>query len=389
MASKWPILINIARSGIFAQHPMFLSLFVTQACTARCRMCLWWKEVYGPAKERATQLTLDQINTLTQSMGRLLQVHICGGEPFLRPDLTEILHICGQNCSPNIVILPTNGSLSDRLSDPVTAFCKRFPDTELRLNLSIDAVGEAHDAIRRHPGIYEKALASTAILKSLQPSLPNLSINITTVLSGFNRNGIESAISRIIADFQPDSYAIMLARGDMPTQEEPEASMSEYRRALEDVWQKMRHRRTRQSMGFWGEVLQRLVARAAEQSEEERRQAIPCGGGTKHIMVKNDGAVIPCDVLQPFLDQHGITELPGAELANLHEYDFDVPKALASPRAQEVIEFIKAGKCYCTSDCALIPTLLLTPSLYPKVAAEAAKLAVGRLGEGHPKGQAE
>ena len=84
---------------------MNLTLSVSYRCNSRCLTCNVWKK-------RVDDLTLDEYKALFAGLGSSLYwATFSGGEPFLRPDLIDIVIACYDRCRPAIINIPTNGLL--------------------------------------------------------------------------------------------------------------------------------------------------------------------------------------------------------------------------------------------------------------------------------------
>ena len=125
---------------------------------------------------------------LYEEAGRagMAQVVVWGGEPLLRQDLPELLLAARR--AGLFVTLITNGWLA----------AERWP--ELRgsvdaLILSLDDVGQAHDAMRGLPGLFGR-LEAFAVALGDDPLRPTLLLN--TVLSAQNRGALRrvAAVAR-------------------------------------------------------------------------------------------------------------------------------------------------------------------------------------------------
>lgn len=130
--------------------PRFLTYIVTFACNARCVMCDSWK------MESKGDLSLDEIDAVFRQLPRMDAVRLTGGEPFARRDLAEIALLAERRLRPLVLHTTTNGFLTDRIVE----FCKAKRRVPLRMLVSIDGVGAAHDAIRGCGRAYERALAT-------------------------------------------------------------------------------------------------------------------------------------------------------------------------------------------------------------------------------------
>ena len=67
-----------------AQMPVYLLMFVTNRCNARCEHCFYWSELNTKVKQ---ELTVNEFDSLARSLGPMLQVTFTGGSPELRKDL--------------------------------------------------------------------------------------------------------------------------------------------------------------------------------------------------------------------------------------------------------------------------------------------------------------
>ncbi len=137
---------------------------VTDRCNLRCRYCmpadgLRW--MHG-----ADVLTRDEIAAIVRALAAqgVTDVRITGGEPLLRPDLTEIVADAATTPGVREVSITTNGVLlAERLDDLVDAGLAR-------VNVSVDSLDPARfeavtrradldrvlaalDACERHPGL--------------------------------------------------------------------------------------------------------------------------------------------------------------------------------------------------------------------------------------------
>ena len=105
----------------FGRRFHYLRLSVTDMCNFRCNYCL----PDGVDCHQPTDyLTLNEIKTLVAAFAQMgtSKVRITGGEPALRKDLTEIIHICQQTPGIEQVALTTNGfNLDQKIEDFVAA----------------------------------------------------------------------------------------------------------------------------------------------------------------------------------------------------------------------------------------------------------------------------
>ncbi|MFH1788701.1 MAG: radical SAM protein [Candidatus Altiarchaeota archaeon] len=142
-------------------NPSFCTYLVTWRCNARCIMCDIWR------KKKTYELRLDEIKSVFTQLKGLDAVRISGGEPFLRPDLADVVDVVCDAADPDIVHLTTNGILTD----DIVGFVESVSHPQrIHIKVSIDAVGSKHDSIRGVKGAYRKALDTLSRLNEVRDS---------------------------------------------------------------------------------------------------------------------------------------------------------------------------------------------------------------------------
>lgn len=132
----------------------YLWFQVTNLCNSRCDYCTIWQN--KPYAEEMTPKQLCKI--LSDNVFRNLKYLLnSGGEPTLDPCLEEFL-LVEHDLFPNAIIqLSTNGLLPDRvLSVAKLMYNKNHP---LQVGISLDGMGQEHDAIRGVKGNFKKVEA--------------------------------------------------------------------------------------------------------------------------------------------------------------------------------------------------------------------------------------
>ena len=61
--------------------PPFLILFINSICNQKCEHCFYWRNL-----NRKDDLSYDEIFALSRSLGRIENLNLFGGEPFLRAE---------------------------------------------------------------------------------------------------------------------------------------------------------------------------------------------------------------------------------------------------------------------------------------------------------------
>ena len=96
--------MRVSRAGVFARRPFQVLLQVTNRCNMQCNFCDFWPNGVAPPAE-LTLADFAALEAQLREIGTFL-VSIEGGEPFLRPDLVDIVSLFGRR---HIPLLYTNG----------------------------------------------------------------------------------------------------------------------------------------------------------------------------------------------------------------------------------------------------------------------------------------
>ena len=150
---------------VYSPSPFFLILYVTSRCNARCKMCYNWQNIDN--WKNRNELSLEEIERITQSISSLQQLTISGGEPFLREDLADILKLFAKNCNVSWITIPTNGLLPDRIEQTMERACTENPDVHFRIGLSMSETEERMDELYGVKGSFEKNQQSYEVVSRL------------------------------------------------------------------------------------------------------------------------------------------------------------------------------------------------------------------------------
>lgn len=136
-------------------------LLTTFRCNMRCVSCPAWE---APDKD---DLTTEEWFRLIPQLASLDIVKLLGGEPFVRPDMGDIMAESRRVIDPYIMQLATNGSQTDAIVEAV----RRVGWPGLQVRVSVDGLEATHDAQRGVPGGWAKATATLEKLAGLKPRL--------------------------------------------------------------------------------------------------------------------------------------------------------------------------------------------------------------------------
>ncbi|GAB4151285.1 MAG: hypothetical protein Fur0037_20040 [Planctomycetota bacterium] len=338
------------------RRPIHLVLFVTRICNAHCPFCFYLEDK-TLSKENG-DLTIDEIRGISESLGNLLWLAFSGGEVFLRKDMPEIARMFYARNRPSIMFMPTNGLLPDRIHATTEEILRDCPNTAITVKMSLDGVGEKHDRIRATKNNFEKLLQTYERLAPLLDRYPNFDLGVNTVFSAGNQHDMDEIIDFVRTLDRITTHTISLARGDIKQPAHKDVDMDLYSRAVKRLEREMiageapiyRFRGGRIKAAQ--DLIQRDVIHAVATTGEWQ---IPCYAGKLNVTVTHDGKLYPCEVFsEDFL------------IADLRKDGFDIPKALATDRAREILKRIGAG-CFCTHECYTMTNILFNPRKYPRL----------------------
>lgn len=257
--------------------PIDAVVAVTYRCNARCAMCGIWKTAPGEACPPETYDNLP---------ASLKWVNLTGGEPFLRDDLVQVIGHVAAACPKAEIVLSTNGLLTDRIAEVVD---RAGLGARLGVAVSLDGLGERHDAIRGVPGAFAKARATIDRLKAM--GAPGLRVAFTLTPENLDQFEKVYALSRELGvDFscalaQGSEHYFQIDGAGLRT--DPEA----LRRVLEPV---ARAELRGLSPKRWARAY--FLAGIHRFARGEGRP-LPCRAGEASFFVDPAGDVYPCNVL--------------------------------------------------------------------------------------------
>ncbi|MBI4228576.1 MAG: radical SAM protein, partial [Deltaproteobacteria bacterium] len=187
-----------------------LIFFVTSRCNARCRTCFYWEEL-----NQKGDLTLGEIERVSETMPSFQDLLLSGGEPSLRKELPQIVNLFYKNNGIGRIYFPTNGLKPERIRDLTERILEENGHLEVYLNNSIDGLPETNDRIRSVPGNFKKSLETIKLLRTLKPRFGHrLQINVTSVICAENYNELIDLGKYFLENERLDYHFFQIIRGD-------------------------------------------------------------------------------------------------------------------------------------------------------------------------------
>jgi MoaA/NifB/PqqE/SkfB family radical SAM enzyme len=340
---------NVARhTRHLRPRPLNLTFSVTYVCNARCKTCNVWKK-------RVDDLTLPEYRRIFDAIGSSLYwATFSGGEPFIRPDLIDIVLACYDRCRPSIITIPTNGLLRTEIVEGVARLSRLAPDAKIIINFSLDGIGPRHDELRGVPGNYERMRETYKELKAA--GHPNVTVGIHAVVSQFNVTEIPALREHVRRELVPDSFITEIAEERLELDTigcEITPTADAYRAVVDDLVADI-DATPAAGLPALVQAFRREYYEVAHRTMVEQRQVLPCYAGLASAQVAPNGDVWTCCIR-------------AESMGNLRETGFDFLKVWSSTRADELRGSIRRGECHCPLANAAYSSMMSDPSSMVRV----------------------
>ncbi len=163
-----------------------LYIVATRECNLRCKHC--YLEA-GPGKAFPDEISPQEISSIIDAVasdGELKEVSVTGGEPLARKDAKEILAIILERGIQ--LNLETNGTL---ITPKIAQFLSQYENS--CVGVSIDGIGEVHDAQRGRSGAFERAVRGLDLLQQY-----NVEHGVATYITHENLPQLEDIVKMCI-----------------------------------------------------------------------------------------------------------------------------------------------------------------------------------------------
>jgi MoaA/NifB/PqqE/SkfB family radical SAM enzyme len=330
--------------------PFSVVVSVSYRCNSKCKTCDVWRKPND-------DMTLEEWDKTFANIGTgPLYFTFTGGEPFLRSDTADMALSAYRHCRPAVITIPTNGILTSRIVGQVDRLCTDAKNAKIGINLSLDEVGERHDAIRMVPGNWKKAMRTWSELKALQKEHKNLVLTTHTVISNYNIDRFFEIYAGL-EFLKPDSYITEIAeeRVELDTVGWDITPMArKYAPIADFLSQSAREHR---ASGF-AKITQAFRAeyyQLARNTLYEHKQVIPCYAGWASCQIAPNGDIWSCCIR-------------AEGVGNLRENDYDLKRIWQGQSMAQLRDSIYRGECHCPMANASYANMVLHPPTLSRVA---------------------
>ena len=317
--------------------PPFFILFVNSICNLTCEHCFYWQNL-----NQRDDLSFEELAALSRDIGPLENLNLSGGEPFLRPDLDDVVRLFIRDNDVRQIYVPSSGFFTDRTEKALRSILEE-PSLQLFVvELSIDGMETYHNTFRGHSEAFERAMRTHDMLARLAQEDPRLRVHAISTVTNQNLDEI-----RELTDFlfercpSMEHHNIPVIRGDRkdPSLLAPDPDV--YR----ELWEHVQARWAPREDGRFGGVVEPMLQWARDRTLREKRQVVPCRAGVLSGVVYANGDVGLCEQHEP--------------IGNLRHATFR--EIWTSPAAKDLRARIAAKECWCTNEAFLWSSVTFDP----------------------------
>ena len=318
--------------------PPFLVLFINSICNMKCEHCFYWQSLNGK-----DDLSLDELVALSRSLGKIENLNLSGGEPFLRKEFAEICTQFIHHNGVRQIYVPTNGYFTERT---IAAISKVLENKDLELfvvEISLDGMPEFHDTFRVAKNAFHKAMETYDALEKLQQKDGRLRIHSISTATDRNMDEIKQ-LTTYLFDRCPkmDHHNLAIIRGNRkdPTLHGP--SLQQY----VDLYEYIRRLWLPREEGRYGAIVEPLLQHVKVETIRKQTQVVPCRAGVLSAVVYANGDVGVCEIHEPLgnLRQNSFWEIWGSESAS------------------KLREQIACKECWCTTEVFMWQSIVFQPA---------------------------
>ena len=257
--------------GMLRRQPFQCLVQVTNRCNMQCGFCDFWPNGV-PLRE---ELALEDFRRIAAELGEIgcFLVSIEGGEPFVRPDLVDIVSTFAAR---HLALLYTNGWYVD------AARAQALFDAGLtQVGVSIDFPdAKRHDAKRRWPNAFDRACRAVELFREAAPN-GGRQVHIMTVLMKDNQDDLEGLLALSASLGVGHCFTLLSGKGFRRGHADavPARALS---RDLTEAWHRHPH------MRMFRDYLERIDA-FLDGAEMPR-----CRAGVQSFNIDHVGNVAPC-----------------------------------------------------------------------------------------------
>lgn len=327
----------LASNSLYISAPPFIIFHVTSRCNLKCSHCFNWENL-----NTKDDLSLNEINELCQELGRIENLNLSGGEPFMRDEFAEICKtFIGINHVKQIYVT-TNAYHTNKMEKQIKELLKEEGFQILVIEISLDGLSEYHNKLRGNQKAFEKAMESYKMLEKLQVEDQRLRVHAVSTITNDNIGDIRMLTKYLFENCEAiDHHGISILDSTFKDDSLQVPGIEECQRLVKYVETLWMSREEGRIGSLVGPMLQWVNLKTAIC----KTQVVPCTAGRLIGVIYPNGDVSVCE-------KH-------ASLGNIREKSF--LNIWRSEKARILRKRIRAKQCYCTKDAFMWPGIVFQP----------------------------
>ncbi len=308
-----------------------MTFFVTDKCNFKCKHCFMLEQLNV---KKTIFLTPEEVKAIGKYIHSMQRVHIGGGEPLIRNDLSSIILTIANDWNTQTICLPTNGSFQKNALATAELFGQKS-NKYLRFHFSLNVMGKEMDAFSGHQNAFQLWDETVKKVKQITQKYQNISLTVLTTFNDFNQQQIDTLLDYVKNTIKPDDISLALVRPH-----------KNYRPVLDvekfnSISQKIHSEFVGQNPFI--KAYRTLIRKKIARYYKNPKYYLPCQSGKLRVVMSPDGDVFPCENL-------GYPEGDNQDkwkMGNIRDFHYNIQDLLKSDPAKRIQKAIKKNKCHC------------------------------------------
>jgi len=308
-----------------------LTYFTTNTCNMKCKHCFVMDELNS---EIEPLLSVEEIIKMGKYIPNMQRVHLGGGEPFIRKDMSELVVALSQNWKTGVICIPTNGWFTENIIKTIEAFGEHGYGT-LRVHFSINSfIPEDMDNFTQVKNSFKRWRESVEQAKIVSEKYDNITLVALTTYNEYNQQYFIKLIDYLIDDIKMDDFSFQLVRkhGDY----RPYLDVDGFDKAIQYFF---KHKSKDKALL---KAFRSLIREETLEYYKNPKYTTPCMASTTRVVMSPSGEIYPCEKLgYPNLDREKYL------MGSIRDFDYDITKLLKNRESNKIRDNILLNECHC------------------------------------------